>query len=140
MSQTSREIKGLYVVLDRLVYFHEPNKLKFDATHVFAYFITIYNHSQSTITLNGRRWIIQYENDHQNIIDGDGIVGKEPTLASGESFSYNSYHATPCNCFAYGSFHGIDSFGSLIHVRIPKFQMNIPPNAAGTSMQEIKLI
>ena len=35
MSQSSKTIKGLRVMLDRLVYFHEPDKLKEDAEHEF---------------------------------------------------------------------------------------------------------
>jgi ApaG protein len=139
VSQTSKEIKGLSVALDRLVYFYEPNKLKVDTGHMFIYFITISNLSQTTVTLKGRRWVIKDEDGRQNIIDGQGIVGKEPKLATGESFSYNSYHTSSSNCAAHGSFHGIDSSGAAIHVRIPKFQMNIPPDAASGGLKEIKL-
>ena len=139
MSQTSKEIKGLSVALNRLVYFHEPEKTKVGAEHAFIYFITISNLSQTTVTLNGRRWMIKYENGHQDIIDGVGIVGKEPTLACGESFSYNSYHTATCNCIAHGAFHGFEASGFAIHVRIPEFQMIIPPDAKGGELKEIKL-
>ena len=138
MSQTSKEIKGLNVVLDRLVYFHQLDKQRVDDEHVFVYFITIHNLSQTIVTLRGRRWIIECEDRRRNIIDGDGIVGKEPTLATGESFSYNSYHVSSCNCTAHGSFHGIDSSGNAIHVRIPKFQMIIPSDTANGNFKEIK--
>lgn len=137
--QTSKEIKGLRVALDRLAYFREPGRSKVGAEHTFIYFITISNLSQTTVTLNGRRWVIKYENGHQNIIDGEGIVGKEPTLACGESFSYNSYHGTACNGTAHGSFHGLAASGAAIHVRIPKFQMIIPPNTTSGELKEIKL-
>ena len=126
MNQTSIEIKDLRTTLDRLVYFREPKKLKISSEHAFIYFITITNLSQTTVTLKGRRWIIHYEDDRRDIIDGQGIVGKEPTIATGESFSYNSYHAPTCNCIAYGAFHGIDETGRAIYTRIPEFKMNIP--------------
>ena len=79
--------------------------------------------------LNGRRWVIRGEDGHQNVFEGQGIVGKEPTLAPGESFSYNSHHAAQGNCSADGSFHGIDSAGDPIHVRIPPFEMRVPPES-----------
>jgi ApaG protein len=129
VSNSSRDLPGLRATLDRLVYFHDPAKLPSDAPHAFIYFITITNLSPTTVTLKGRRWIIQDKNGHRNVIEGDGIVGKEPTLATGESFSYNSYHMSHCSCAAEGSFHGIDHEGNAIRVRIPPFAMAIPPDA-----------
>ena len=126
MSTASKELYGLRVTLDRLVYFRDPDVLEADAPHAFIYFITIANLSNTTVTLNGRRWVIKSKDGHQNVFEGQGIVGKEPTLAPGEIFSYNSHHATHGNCIAEGSFHGIDSSGDPIHVRIPSFEMTIP--------------
>lgn len=138
MSQTSKTLKGLSVNLDRLVYFNKPDLSRGETSHMFIYFLTISNLSKTTVTLKGRRWVIHYEDGKQNIVDGQGIVGKEPTLAPGESFSYNSYHTSACNCRAHGSFHGTDSFGMAIHVRIPEFQMNIPSDTTGNGPKEIK--
>lgn len=123
----SYELPGLRAKLDRIVYFHDTERLPSDAPHAFIYFITIENLSDSTITLKGRRWILKEIGGHQQVIEGEGIVGKEPTLAPGESFSYNSYHMTHCNCNARGSFHGVDSEGRSIHCRIPEFDMTITP-------------
>ncbi len=127
MPNPSKELPGLRATLDRLIYFHETDKLPADPPHVFIYFITITNLSDTTVTLNGRRWVIQDTVGHRNVIEGEGIVGKEPTLAPGESFSYNSYHMTHSDCVAEGSFHGIDSRGDPIHLRIPQIEMKIPP-------------
>lgn len=113
--------------LDRLVYFFDSEAVTSDTPHAFIYFITIANLSDSTVTLNGRRWVIRDANGELNVIEGDGIVGKTPSLAPGESFSYNSHHAIACNASAEGSYHGLTSEGAPIHVRIPSFEMTIPP-------------
>jgi len=126
MPLQSREIPGLRATLDKLVYFYDDEKFRSDAPHAFIYFITITNLSDTLVTLKGRRWILHESDGHSQVIEGDGIVGKEPTLATGETFSYNSYHMTHCNCIAEGSFHGVDSAGTPIHVRIPKIVMQIP--------------
>lgn len=123
----SYELPGLRVNLDRTVYYHDTDQLPSDAPHAFIYFITISNLSDSKVTLRGRRWVLKEADGHQQVIEGDGIVGKEPTLAPGESFSYNSYHMGHCDCLASGSFHGVDSDGNAIHCRIPEFEMKIPP-------------
>lgn len=126
MPTPSKELYGLRATLDRLVYFHDTETVNTDARHTFIYFITIANLSNTTVTLNGRRWIITNNEGHRNVIEGQGIVGKFPTLAPGESFSYNSHHTAQGNCTAAGSFHGIDSAGDPIHARIPTFEMRIP--------------
>jgi ApaG protein len=127
MLKQSKELPGLRATLDKLVYFHEADKTATDAPHAFIYFITIKNLSDSKVTLKGRRWVLHDADDHRHVIEGEGIVGKEPTIAPGESFSYNSYHMTHCDCVAEGSYHGIDSEGDPIHLRIPQIEMKIPP-------------
>lgn len=121
----STELPGLRAKLDRIVYYHDREQVPSDAPHAFIYFITITNLSDAKITLLGRRWILREADGRQQVIEGEGIIGKDPTLAPGESFSYNSYHMTHCNCTANGSFHGVDSGGRAIHCRIPEFEMKI---------------
>ena len=122
----SKEIPGLRTTLDRVVYFFDSEAVTSETPHAFIYFLTISNLSDSTVTLNGRRWVIRDAEGQLNVIEGEGIVGKTPTLAPGESFSYNSHHALACNAVAEGSFHGINSAGEPIHVRIPAIEMTIP--------------
>ncbi|MDQ8192869.1 ApaG domain [Coraliomargarita sp. SDUM461004] len=123
----SLELPGLRASVDRLVYYNDKQQLPSDAPHAFIYFITITNLSSVTVSLCGRRWVLRETSGHQQVIEGEGIVGKEPTLAPGEHFSYNSYHMTHCDCTANGSFHGVDSEGRAIHCRIPEFDMKITP-------------
>ncbi|MGZ0654400.1 Co(2+)/Mg(2+) efflux protein ApaG [Coraliomargarita sp. W4R72] len=124
----SFELPGLRAKLDRLVYYSDCEQLPSDAPHAFIYFITITNLSDLKVTLRGRRWVLRETSGHQQVIEGEGIIGKEPILAPGESFSYNSYHMTHCDCTANGSFHGVDSDGRAIHCRIPEFDMKITPS------------
>lgn len=97
-----------------------------DKPHAFVYFITISNASDRTITLLGRKWVIEHADGSRLVIEGDKIVGETPRLASGESFSYNSYHVTGTDARALGSFHGFDEYGRRIHVVLPAFDMQIP--------------
>ena len=124
--QPSLELEGLRVVIDRVLYHYEPENLPEGKPHVFIYFITINNMSDRKITLLARKWIIESDDQDIEVIEGDKIVGETPTLASGESFSYNSYHIADCNCRAHGAFHGRDEFNNLIFTRIPVFEMKIP--------------
>ncbi|WP_269525343.1 Co(2+)/Mg(2+) efflux protein ApaG [Coraliomargarita parva] len=133
MSDESKTLPGLRASLDKLVYFHDAQKRGSEMEHVFIYFITISNLSDQRVTLLGRRWVLNEATGHRKVIEGDGIVGKEPTLSPGEVFSYNSYHMTHCNCTAQGAFHGLDESGAHIHVPIPAFEMHIPEADGGHS-------
>ena len=126
MATQSKQIPNLIVHLDDLRYqFGGPN-VPPDTPHVFIYFLTIENQSDQTVTLLGRKWIIQEESGETLVVEGDKIVGEEPRLAPGERFSYNSYHIGSCNAAAWGSFHGIGDGDQPIHCLIPRFEMRIP--------------
>jgi ApaG protein len=124
----SFELPGLRVELDNLVYHHGGQQLPPDTPHAFIYFLTIRNDSDRTVTLLGRKWVVEHADGTQLVIEGDKIVGETPTLAPGEHFSYNSYHVGQCDAKAHGSFHGVDEHGARIYVRIPTFAMNVPRN------------
>jgi ApaG protein len=121
------ELPGLRVELDRLVYRHGSSELPPDRPHAFIYYLTIRNDSERTVTLLGRKWVVEHADGTQLVVEGDKIVGETPHLEPGQSFSYNSYHVTHCDARAYGSFHGLDEEGRRIFVRIPMFDMRIPP-------------
>ncbi len=126
MPSPALELPGLRVELDKLVYRHGA-ELPPDRPHAFVYFLTIHNDSARTVTLLGRKWIVEHDDGTQLVIEGDGIVGETPRLAPGAHFSYNSYHLTACDARAHGSFHGVDEHGARIFVRIPLFELVIPP-------------
>src|SRR5690606_25428527 len=119
-------LPGLIARLDRLVYHHGGMSLPPDKPHAFVYFVTIRNGSDRTVTLLGRKWVIDHADGTRLVVEGDKIVGETPRLAPGEHFSYNSYHVTSCNAQVHGSFHGCDQEGRRVHVMLPPFQMVVP--------------
>lgn len=125
----SLELKGLTVRLDDLRYQNGGPSVPPETPHVFIYFLTIENHSDRTVTLLGRKWIIQDAEGETLVVEGDKIVGEEPELMPGERFSYNSFHIGSCDADAWGSFHGRDEFGAKIHCLIPHFKLTIPESS-----------
>lgn len=120
------ELPGLSVELDKLVYRHGGEQLPPDRPHAFIYYLTIRNNSEHTVTLLGRKWVVEHADGTQLVIEGDKIVGETPCLAPGAHFSYNSYHITASSARAHGSFHGLDEKGRRVFVRIPLFALEIP--------------
>lgn len=126
MASDSTELPDLIVRLDDLRYQHGGPNVSPETPHVFIYFITIENQSERTVTLLGRKWIIESVEGETLVVEGDKIVGEEPKLRPGERFSYNSFHIGTGDAIAHGSFHGVDDKGERIHCLIPHFEMHVP--------------
>ena len=129
MREQSTELEGLQATLDKLVHHREKSKVKGINLHAFIYFITLHNMSDRTVTLQGRKWVLSNVDGTTTVVEGEKIVGETPTIPSGESFSYNSYHVTHLSAKAAGSFHGVDEFGEKIHVRMEPFRLDIPEDS-----------
>lgn len=56
----------------------------------FLYTITITNEGSETVQLLTRHWIITDGTGKVEEVRGPGVVGKQPTLKPGESFTYTS--------------------------------------------------
>ena len=120
------ELPGLHVTVDQVLY--QPDvQTPPDRPHCFAYFISIRNGSDVSVTIKGRKWIVRNENGEITAVEGDGVVGQFPTIEPGEKFSYNSYHLLDtATAVAEGSYLGVDADGRRVIVRIPKFRMCVP--------------
>ena len=125
-SGPSIQLPGLTARLDKLVHHHGGCSLPPDRPHAFVYYITITNGSDRTVTLLGRKWVIEHGDGTRQVIEGDKIVGETPRLAPGEQFTYNSHHITGCDARVHGSFHGADESGAKIHVMLSPFELVVP--------------
>ncbi len=97
-----------------------------DRPYAFVYFITISNKSKVSLTVKGRKWVIESKNRDKLVVEGDGVVGQTPYLRPGEEFSYNSYHVVAMDSSAVGSFLAVTDDGVPVLTRIPRFEMAIP--------------
>jgi len=58
---------------------------------VFAYIIHIENRSDQTWKLLARHWDIVDGLGRETSVDGEGVVGEQPVLPPGGSFTYDSF-------------------------------------------------
>jgi ApaG protein len=117
------ELPGLRVTVDRVVHYPDAEAPP-DRPHCFAYFITIHNDSDVTVTIKGRKWVVTDELGEVIAVEGDGVVGEFPIIPPGESFSYNSFHLNGTRrAVAEGSYIGVDEKGRKVLTRIPRFEM-----------------
>jgi len=61
-----------------------------DERYFFSYTVEINNLSDDTVKLLSRRWEVTDAHGGQQIIEGAGVVGEQPVIKSGSSFSYTS--------------------------------------------------
>lgn len=96
----------------------EPDK----GRYTFAYHINIINTGDETVQLVSRHWIITDANGDVEEVKGEGVVGKQPILASGESFQYTSgtHFKTPVGTM-HGSYTFIAVDGTKFDAPIPRF-------------------
>jgi ApaG protein len=70
---------------------YAPERSRPDEKHwFFLYTITISNNSEVTVQLISRHWVITDGNSHVEEVKGPGVVGEQPVLSPGESFTYTS--------------------------------------------------
>lgn len=62
---------------------------------VFSYQITITNRNPTAVQLLSRRWLITDGNEHTQEVVGEGVVGEQPVIQPGESYSYTSGTVLP---------------------------------------------
>lgn len=105
----------------------EDQSIPMQHVYTFGYRITITNAGTTPLTLRRRFWQITDDNEAVQTVEGEGVVGQQPTLQSGESFVYTSgaQLKTP-----YGQMQGHYTFeneqSQLFSVAIPAFLLSIP--------------
>lgn len=96
--------------------------------YLFAYRITIENLGAVPVKLLRRHWHIIDSNGDVREVEGEGVVGQQPTIEPGESYQYIS----SCNLSSdvgkmYGTYTMEDLFTKkTIVVTIPEFQLIAP--------------
>jgi ApaG protein len=98
-----------------------------DDHFVWAYTITISNKGIEIVTLRTRHWKITDDRGKMQEVMGEGVVGKQPTLAPGESFEYTSGVplSTPSG-FMVGTYQMETTGGERFDVDIPAFSLDSP--------------
>lgn len=98
-----------------------------DSHFVWAYTITVENHGRETVTLKTRYWKITDAHGHVQEVRGAGVVGEQPTLKPGDSFTYTSGCPlkTPSGFMA-GAYQMLTEAGEMFNVEIPTFSLDSP--------------
>ena len=98
-----------------------------DSLFAFAYHISIHNHSDETVQLLNRKWIITDANGIVNEVKGKGVIGEQPHISPGETYQYSSgaILKTPLGCMQ-GHYGMVSEDGDKFKIPIPIFTLSVP--------------
>ena len=90
----------------------------------WSYHVRIENGSDVAVQLLSRAWTIVDGRGTVHEVQGEGVVGEMPLIASGASFDYVSGCPldTPTGTMS-GSYRIVDEDGNAFDVEIPRFQL-----------------
>ncbi len=98
-----------------------------DSYYFFAYTIRISNQGLEPAQLLTRHWIISGPDGPVGEVRGDGVVGEQPNLRTGESFEYTSFCPlqTPLGSM-HGTYQMVRPSGELFDAEIAAFTLAVP--------------
>ena len=96
--------------------------------YIFGYHISIENGSPNTVQLLRRKWYITDGTGTMREVEGDGVVGRQPIIAPGDSHEYLSFCNLPTEVGKMSGYYTMirTSDGTELVVEIPEFQMFTP--------------
>jgi ApaG protein len=125
-SMASKVTEGVIVTVET---FYQPDYSNpVNGEFMFAYRITLQNNNPFPVRLLRRHWHIFDSNGTQREVEGEGVVGVQPQINSGEQYQYVS----GCNLRTeMGKMYGTYTMQNItskkqFEVKIPVFDMIVP--------------
>jgi ApaG protein len=98
--------------------------------YVFAYFVRIENVGPLTAQLRARKWLIHDSIGEETAVEGEGVVGEQPTLAKGDVHEYQSFCVLKsASGYMEGQYHFLRADGASFSAEIPRFHLEASESA-----------
>jgi ApaG protein len=117
--------RGIAVSVE--VTYLEANSSPGTSQYLWAYRVTIENQGREAVQLLSRHWMITNAHGEFTEVKGPGVIGKQPFLKPGESFTYMSgaHLNTPSGMMG-GSYQIESDRGEQFDIEIPTFSLDCP--------------
>ncbi len=95
--------------------------------YVWTYNVVIENQTNKRIKLMRRHWEVIDARGHKEEVAGPGVVGEQPVLEPGSTFTYASHTMLRTSTgFMKGDYDVVDDLGQNLKVDIPAFSLDEP--------------
>ena len=118
-----RETNGIRITV-RPVYLREQSEPA--ARHfVFAYYVRIENVGRESAQLLSRRWLIHDSIGEDTEVEGEGVVGEQPTITPGNVHEYQSFCILKSSeGYMEGHYNFVRPDASSFQAAIPRFLLS----------------
>jgi ApaG protein len=105
----------------------EANSSPGNSQYFWAYRVTIENQGRETVQLLNRHWMITNARGDYTEVKWAGVIGKQPFLKPGDSYTYTSGAPlnTPSGMMG-GSYEMESDRGERFDIEIPTFSLDCP--------------
>ena len=95
--------------------------------YVFSYHIRIENRHTESIQVMARHWIIEEAQGETIVVEGEGVVGLQPVIESGQHFEYSSWvQVKKLPAFMRGHYLCHNAANEPFKIDIPMFTLRLP--------------
>jgi ApaG protein len=118
--------------------FSFPYSAPEDGKFVFTYMVQVENQSGEEAQLLFRHWLIHDSEGDDSEVDGEGVVGEQPTLGPGKSHAYESFCVlqSPVG-FMEGYYTFVRPTGEEFRVVVPRFDLRAPWTMGGAAESDV---
>lgn len=89
--------------------------------YAFRYQITIENQGKDSVQLNSRYWKIKDSLNNDEVVTGEGVVGKKPVIKPGDSHTYTS------GCLLLSPIGAMRGYYNMVNLTTTrKFKVKVP--------------
>ena len=114
--------------------FSEPEAGRF----VFTYLVELENQSEEVAKLLFRHWRIHDSQGEDQEVDGDGVIGQQPTLDPWKSHVYESFcELSSPTGFMEGYYTFVRPTGEEFRVPVPRFELQAPWTVGGSTESDL---
>jgi len=123
---TSMLSEGVKVSVETFYQADYSNPLQ--SEFMFAYRVVLENHNAFSVKLHRRHWFIFDSNGSHREVEGEGVVGIQPTILPGENYQYVSGCNLRTEMGRMKGTYQMENLNSkkMFTVSIPSFEMIVP--------------
>ena len=119
------ETRGISVTVQPR--FVEEESSPNESRYFFAYTVEIVNNGEEQVQLRSRHWRIIDGEGKIQVVRGAGVVGEQPVLDPGETFTYTSgCPLTTPDGTMQGDYTMVSDTGEIFQAAIPAFSLDSP--------------